>query len=249
MTFDGRPGAPHLPTPEDAGLRRPPRPPAADRNSRTAPPENANEPRVNRRIRVPRVLVIDEEGNKLGEFMTEDALRLAEDRGLDLVEVAPTARPPVCKITDFGKMKYEKKKKEQEARRHQVTVVLKEIKLRPKTDEHDLQVKLRAARSFLEEGNKVKFTVRFRGRELAHRDIGAQQCNAIADVLKDICAVEMPPRMDGRQMFMVVAPTRKPVVRKKVDDVEQRAIDAARAQVEAEAAEDDDDDDDAEPAT
>jgi translation initiation factor IF-3 len=216
-------------------LRRSPRPPT-DRTGRNQQPSEAtNEPRVNRRIRVPRVLVIDEAGNRLGEFLTEDALRLAEERGLDLIEVAPTARPPVCKISDFGKMKYEKKKREQEAKRNQVQVVLKEIKLRPKTDEHDLQVKLRAARSFLEEGNKVKFTVRFRGRELAHRDIGAQQCVSIADVLKDLSAVEMPPRMDGRQMFMVLAPTRRPVIKKKRDDQEQRDIDAAVAQVEAEA--------------
>ncbi len=204
------------------------------------PSEATNEPRVNRRIRVPRVLVIDEVGNRLGEFLTEDAIRLAEERGLDLIEVAPTARPPVCKISDFGKMKYEKKKREQEAKHNQIQVVLKEIKLRPKTDKHDLQVKLRAARSFLEEGNKVKFTVRFRGRELAHRDIGAQQCVAIAEVLKDLCAVEMPPRMDGRQMFMVLAPTRRPVMKKKRDDQEQRDIDAAVAQVEAEAGEADD---------
>lgn len=192
-------------------MRRAPRPPSGDRNNRTQQaPEATNEPRINRRIRVPRVLVIDEEGNKLGEFLTEDAVRLAEERGLDLVEVAPTARPPVCKIADFGKLKYEKKKQEQEARHRQVQVVLKEIKLRPKTDVHDLGVKTRAARSFLEEGNKVKITVRFRGRELAHRDIGALQCTHFADGLKEVGAVEMPPRMDGRQMFMVLAPTKKP---------------------------------------
>jgi translation initiation factor IF-3 len=204
-------------------------------------PDTTNEPRINRRIRVPRVLVIDEAGNKLGEFMTEDAVRLAEERGLDLVEVAPTARPPVCRVTDFGKMKYEKKKREQEARRNQVQVVLKEIKLRPKTEEHDLGVKTRAARSFLEEGNKVKFTVRFRGRELAHREIGNEQCMVLAEALKDCGAIETPPRMDGRQMFMVMAPTKKPLVKPRVREAsEQREIDAARAQVEAEAEEPDD---------
>lgn len=223
-------------------MRRPPRTPT-DRTGRLQQPEATNEPRVNRRIRVPRVLVIDEAGNKLGEFLTEDALRVAEERGLDLVEVAPTARPPVCRITDFGKMKYEKKKREQEARRNQVQVVLKEIKLRPKTEEHDLGVKLRAARSFLEEGNKVKFTVRFRGRELAHRDIGAQQCMALADMLKDCGAIETPPRMDGRQMFMMMAPTKRPTtVRPKRAESEQRAIDEARAVVEAEAEIDEPDD-------
>ena len=221
-------------------MRRAPRP-AVDRNSRE--PESANEPRVNRRIRVPRVLVIDEVGNKLGEFLTEDAIRLAEERGFDLIEVAPNARPPVCRIADYGKVKYEKKKKDQEARRHQVQVVLKEIKLRPKTEEHDLAVKTRAARSFLEEGNKVKITVRFRGRELAHRDIGAHQCVVFADSLKEVGLVEMPPRMDGRQMFMVLAPTKKPVVRPRPSRVEEEADAAARAIVEAEMEEPDDDDD------
>lgn len=223
-------------------MRRPPRPATADGRTR---PEDANEPRVNRRIRVPRVLVIDEEGNKLGEFMTEDAVRLAEERGLDLVEVAPNARPPVCKITDWGKMKYDKKKREQEARRNQVQVVLKEIKLRPKTDDHDLNVKTRAARGFLEDGNKVKITVRFRGRELAHRDIGAQQCMVLADALKEVGGIEMPPRMDGRQMFMVLAPTKRPSNRPRPQRTaeEQREMDEARAVVEAEAAADLDNDD------
>jgi translation initiation factor IF-3 len=205
-------------------------------------PEDVNEPRVNRRIRVPRVLVIDDDGSKLGEFLTEDAIRVAEERGLDLVEVAPTARPPVCKITDYGKLKYDKKKREQEARRNQVQTTLKEIKLRPKTEEHDLQVKIRAARHFLEEGNKVKITVRFRGRELAHRDIGAQQCSHLAEALTEVAAVETPPRMDGRQMFMMLAPTKRPVVKRKV--VDDAALAAEIAAVEGGNQDDDDDDDD-----
>jgi translation initiation factor IF-3 len=155
------------------------------------------------------VLVVDDDGGKLGEFLTEDALRMARERGLDLVEVAPMARPPVCRITDFGKMKYEKKKREAEARRHQVVVEIKEIKLRPKTDEHDMEVKERAARRFLEEGDKVKVTVRFRGREIAHRDIGEDQCRNLADRLGGLAVVEVPPRMDGRQMVMLLAPTKK----------------------------------------
>jgi translation initiation factor IF-3 len=120
-------------------------------------------PRVNDRIRVTRVLVIDDEGRKLGEFMTEDAIRLARERGMDLIEVAPNARPPVCKIGDFGRIKYEQQKKEREAKKKQTVIVVKEIKLRPKTDEHDFDVKTRHARRFLEDGNKVKVTVRFRG--------------------------------------------------------------------------------------
>ena len=172
---------------------------------------SSSELRVNRRIRVPRVLVIDENGGKLGEFLTGDALRIAQERGLDLVEVSPNAYPPVCRIADFGKMKYEKKKKETQARRNQVLVQLKEVKLRPKTDEHDMDFKVRHARRFLEEGNKVKVTVRFRGREMAHREIGEEQCLEFFEACKDLCTVEMTPRMEGKAMFMILATTRKKV--------------------------------------
>lgn len=179
------------------------------RRRRPIEPEK-DELRVNRRIRVPRVLVIDEAGNKLGEFMTPDALRLAQERGLDLVEVAPNARPPVCRITDYGRMKYEKKKKDAAARKNQVQQQLKEVKLRPKTDDHDMEVKVGHARRFLEQGNKVKVTVRFRGREMAHRNIGAEQCMRVADAVKEFGNVESMPRMEGRQMFMIIAPSKKP---------------------------------------
>jgi translation initiation factor IF-3 len=155
------------------------------------------------------VLVIDEEGKKLGEFLTEDAIRLAEERGLDLIEVAPDGRPPVCRIQDFGQLKYERKKRASAARKNQAQVQLKEIKLRPKTDEHDMDVKVRHARRFLEEGNKVKVTVRFRGRELAHRDIGASQCLAVAKECEEVGTIESHPRMDGRQMFMILAPGKR----------------------------------------
>lgn len=164
---------------------------------------------MNERIRVPRVLVIDEAGEKLGEFYTEEALALARERGLDLVEVAPMARPPVCRITDFGKLKYEKKKKDAQTRRNQAIVELKEIKIRPKTDDHDFDVKERAARRFLEEGDKVKVTVRFRGREMAHREIGEEQSKRFAEKLQDVATIEQLPRMDGRQMVMLLAPTKK----------------------------------------
>ncbi len=153
--------------------------------------------------------MIDEEGNKLGEFLTEDAVRLAEDRGLDLIEVAPNGRPPVCRIQDYGKLKYERKKKATQAKKNQVQVQLKEVKLRPKTDDHDIDVKVRHARRFLEQGNKVKVTIRFRGRELAHRDIGSQQCLRVAEECSDLAAIETHPRMDGRQMFMIIAPNAK----------------------------------------
>lgn len=119
------------------------------------------------------------------------------------------ARPPVCRITDFGKLKYEKKKREAEARKKQTVVEIKEIKLRPKTDDHDMDVKERAIRGFLDEGDKVKITVRFRGREMAHKDIGEDQCRVMADRLVDVAMVEQAPRMDGRQMVMMLAPKRK----------------------------------------
>ena len=169
------------------------------------PEVDKNAPRVNNGIRAPRVLVIDEKGNKLGEFLTEDAISLAKDRNLDLIEVAPNSRPPVCKVGDFGKMKYEKKK-EAASRKTQTTITVKEIKLRPKTDQHDFDVKLKHARRFLEKGDKVKVTVRFRGREMAHKEIGEQQCMRIADACEELAVIEARPRMDGRQMFLILAP-------------------------------------------
>ncbi len=173
--------------------------------------------------------MIDEEGNKLGEFLTEDAVRLAEDRGLDLIEVAPNGRPPVCRIQDYGKLKYERKKRAAHARKNQVQVQIKEVKLRPKTDDHDIAVKVRHARRFLEEGNKVKVTIRFRGRELAHKDIGSQQCLRVARECEDLAAIETHPRMDGRQMFMIIAPNARTRAR--------AAERAEQAQAEAEAGE------------
>ena len=167
-----------------------------------------NEPRINEEIRAIRVLVIDQEGAKLGEFLTDDAIALARERGCDLIEVAPQARPPVCRLGDFGKLKYEKKKKDAVARKSQTIVELKEIKLRPKTDDHDLQVKLKHARRFLEEGDKVKVTCRFRGREIAHREIGEQQCLWLASNCEDLALVESPPKMEMKQMFMILAPKR-----------------------------------------
>ncbi|MCB9665530.1 MAG: translation initiation factor IF-3 [Alphaproteobacteria bacterium] len=198
--------------PGDRLRRRP------SRRPRDLPRPTSNEPRVNDRIRVPRVLLIDEEGNKLGEFMTEDAVRLAQERGLDLVEVNPNARPPVCRIVDYGKLKYEKKKKTAQARKRQVQVQLKEIKVRPKTDDHDMDFKVSHAKRFLDQGNKVKVTVRFRGREMAHREIGEEQCLRIAEECKGLSVIESRPRMEGRQMFMILAPTKKPKPRPIRDD-------------------------------
>jgi len=169
------------------------------------PPESEQH-RINEQIRLPRVLVIDDEGTQLGVMVTADALEMATERGLDLIEVAPQAKPPVCKFGDYGRMKYDKKKRDAEARKKRVVVQLKEVKVRPKTDEHDMNVKIKHARKFLSEGNKVKVTVRFRGREHAHHDIGAQQCMRVAEACEDLAEIEIRPQMEGRQMSMILAP-------------------------------------------
>lgn len=150
--------------------------------------------------------------------MSADALELAKERGLDLVEVNPNARPPVCRIIDYGRFKYEKKKKNAEAKRKQVQVQIKEVKLRPKTDTHDMDVKVRNARRFLEDGHKVKVTVRFRGREMAHKEIGQEQCYEVYEQVKEISQIEQPPRMEGRQMFMILGSTLKPRARNRKSD-------------------------------
>ena len=169
--------------------------------------------RINHRIRVPEVRVIDAKNQMLGVMSTSEALRTAQEQGLDLVEVNPKAEPPVCKILDFGKYKYEEKKKASEAKRKQSTVDLKEIKLRPKTDTHDLDFKARAARRFLESGNKVKFTVRFRGREITHPQKAQEQLEIIVKACEDLANVEIRPAMEGRTMTLLMAP--KPAVLQK----------------------------------
>jgi translation initiation factor IF-3 len=162
--------------------------------------------RVNREIRAPEVRVIDEEGTMLGVFPPFEALRMAEDRGLDLIEIAPTAKPPTCKIGDYGKYKYEQKKKEHQARKNQTVIVIKEIQLRPRTDIHDLEVKMRHARRFLLEGDKVKVNLRFYGREMAHQELGMDLLKKVSESLNDIAMVEVPPKMEGRQLFVLFAP-------------------------------------------
>ncbi len=142
----------------------------------------------------------------IGVVSLRDALYAAEDAGLDLVEVAPQAEPPVCKILDFGKFKYEAQKKANEARKKQKIIEVKELKLRPNIDDNDYDVKMRAARRFLEEGDKVKVTMRFRGREMAHQDIGMSVLMRVRDALEDLVKVEQMPKLEGRQMIMVLAP-------------------------------------------
>jgi len=159
---------------------------------------------------VPEVRVVAEDGSNLGVLTTEQALKRAQEAGLDLVEVNPKANPPVCKILDFGKYKYEEKKKQREAKKKQTIVEVKEIKIRPKTDEHDLEVKIRAARKFIESGNKVKVICRFRGREITHPQVALQQLEHIVSRVEDIANVEQRPEMEQRTMALVVAP--KPII-------------------------------------
>jgi len=161
---------------------------------------------VNERIRAREVLVIDENGQKLGVMPTREALNLARERGLDLVEVSPNANPPVCRIMDFGKYKYQMQKKMHEAKKKQKTIEVKTVKIRPRTDEHDMQVRIKQVRKFLEKGNKVKAIVMFRGREQAHVDLGEAQLLKIYDAVKDIAEMERKPKKEGRDMIMILAP-------------------------------------------
>jgi len=150
--------------------------------------------------------VIDFEGKQLGIMTIQDALRQASEAGLDLVEVAPNSSPPVCRVMDYGKFRYQQSKKMQVARKHQAVLQLKEIRLRPKTEEHDLQVKLRHIRKFLEENNKVKITMMFRGREIAYAEIGRKIMEGLIRELGDIGNVDQQPKLEGRNMVMIIAP-------------------------------------------
>ncbi|MBI2376514.1 MAG: translation initiation factor IF-3 [Deltaproteobacteria bacterium] len=165
-----------------------------------------NEQRVDRRIRVPEVLVIDADGRSLGVLATKDAMRMAQEQGLNLVEVAPNARPPVCRILDYGKFKYDLKKTEAKKRRNQVVVEIKEVKFRPKVDKHDFETKLRHVSRFLSDGDKVKCTIMFRGREMAHPDLGEVVLKRVLEQLKDKIVIENPPKMEGRNMHMQIGP-------------------------------------------
>src|SRR5690242_16048752 len=186
--------------------------------------------RINHRIRVPEIRVIlDEE--QLGIMPTHEALRLAEEKGLDLVEISPRAFPPVCRIMDFGKFKYEESKKKQQTRRKASTVETKEIKFRPKTEEHDMDFKVKHVRRFLEEGNKVRLAVVFRGREITHPQTGMAVLNRVVERCNDIATVEATPNMEGRRMIMVIAP--KPGVVRKAQEAKKAQL---AAQLAAEAA-------------
>jgi len=170
-----------------------------------APPKKDG-PRTNEEIDSVTVRLIGADGEQIGIVSIEDALRRAEEAGLDLVEIAAQADPPVAKILDVGKLKYQEQKKKNEARKKQRVIDVKEIKLRPNIDDHDYDVKLRNARRFLDEGDKVKVTLRFRGREMAHQDIGVRVLERVRGELEPVAKVEQMPRMEGRQMVMVMAP-------------------------------------------
>ena len=164
-------------------------------------------PRANRDIRgVREVQLIDDTGQNRGVMPFFDALKVAEDAGLDLVEISPNATPPVCKILDYGKFRFLEQKKAAEARKKQKTVEVKEIKLRPGIDDHDYEVKMKAMKGFFEEGNKVKITLRFRGREMAHQSLGLKVLDRVKADVGDLAKVEMEPNFEGRQVVMVLAP-------------------------------------------
>lgn len=161
---------------------------------------------MNREIRAQQIRVIDDEGQMLGVMTVPEGIRLAEERGLDLIEIAPTATPPTCKIMDYGKWKYENKKKQVAARKNQVIVHIKEVQLRPRTDQHDFDTKMRNARRFILDGDKVKVNMRFMGREMAHLELGMALMNKVVETLADVAAAEAKPKMEGRQAFLIMAP-------------------------------------------
>jgi translation initiation factor IF-3 len=169
------------------------------------PPEKEG-PRVNEDITVPNVRLIDAEGEQVGVVSRDEALERADEAGLDLVEIAPDSSPPVCKLLDYGKYKYQAQKRANVARKKQKVIEIKEIKMRPNIDQHDYDVKMRAMHKFLEEGDKVKVTLRFRGREMAHQDLGLKVLHRVRDDLEELSKVEQFPKMEGRQMTMVIAP-------------------------------------------
>ena len=162
--------------------------------------------RVNEQIRVREVRLISQDGAQLGILPVNEALNIAREKGLDLVEVAPNAKPPVCRIMDYSKWKYEQSKRQKEARKRQKAQDMKEVKMRPAIDDHDFNVKARAARRFLEQGDKVKATIMFRGRELAHVSLGQKVLERLLESVKDVCQVERAPRMEGRNMTMILVP-------------------------------------------
>lgn len=165
--------------------------------------------RINADIRAPEIRLIDAEGEQVGIVSVPEALRKAEEAGLDLVEISPNAKPPVCRLMDYGKFRYQEQKRQQEARAKQKIVQLKEVKFRPATDEGDFQVKLRNVKRFLADGDKVKVSLRFRGREMAHQELGLEMLQRVRDEVIDLGTAESMPKLEGRQMVMVLSPAKK----------------------------------------
>jgi len=176
------------------------------RPQQSAPPPAKDGPRVNDEIRVRTILLIGDDGHKYGEIGTDEARAIAEEKGFDLVEVSPEAKPPVVKLMDYGKFKYEQQKKAAEARKKQKVIEIKEIKMRPTIDDHDYDTKMKAMQRFFGEGDKVKVTLRFRGREMAHQHLGMQLLTRIQKDTETFAKMEQYPKMEGRQMMMVLAP-------------------------------------------
>lgn len=170
------------------------------------PKGKGDETRINHLIIAPRIRLIDANGNMVGIVPTPEGMKKAEAAGLDLVEIVPTAEPPVCKVMDYGKYRYEVQKKQHEARKKQKVIQIKEVKLRPTIDKHDLEIKLKNAVGWLEEGDKVKFSLKFRGREMAHQDIGMALINRVQEHMAEKCKVEVAPRFEGNQIIFLIGP-------------------------------------------
>lgn len=182
---------------------------AIARRPHHAPPQRDTGARTNERITAPEIRLIGADGDNVGVVTPAKGMELAAAAGLDLVEISPNAKPPVCKVMDYGKFKYETQKRESEARKKQKTIEVKEVKFRPNTDTHDFDVKMRNVFKFLENGDKVKITLRFRGREMAHQNLGSQLLHRVAETVGDQGKVESMPKMEGRQMIMMIGPVPK----------------------------------------
>lgn len=192
------------------------------RRSKAPPKPPPPQPRINERIRVPEVRLIDEEGKQVGVVKTADAIAMARERGVDLVEVSATAKPPVSRLMDFGQFKYEQSKKDREARKHQAKTEIREVRMKPKIDEHDIDFKTRTAEKLLLKGDKVKLTIMFRGREITHPQIGKNLLDKVYGRIEDIASIEKPAALEGRHMTMIVTLDKKKLAAK------QRAEAAAR---------------------
>lgn len=171
-----------------------------------APVREADGPRINREIKAKELRLINHNGENLGVVSLNEALKIAQEVGLDLIEISPQVTPPVCKVLDYGKYKYELQKKKNEAKKNQKVVSIKELKLRPMIDTHDYEVKVKQAKKFLSQGDKVKFTMRYKGREMSANDMGKEILNKLLEDLEGLCKVDAAPKMEGKQMFMIVSP-------------------------------------------